>query len=317
MVVHHDAATAGRRGDVWRGFWRLADPKISITSLACMLVGGSVAAAEAPLHWGWLAVTGTALFCMEVAKNAWGDVFDFDSGTDLAVLPEDRTGFSGGKRVLVDALLTRAQTWGLALGFAAVGCALGAAIVFGRAPQALWLGLVGLLFGWSYHGPPLRLAYRGLGELDVVLCYGPLIAMATYVVQRGTWSWEVFWLAMPLGLCTAAFLLANEFPDYRADVGAGKRNLVVQLGRERASKLVALTYALAFGLLVALPSMGYSPWFLLGLLPAPLAIAVTAMIWRAPTTFHRTRPAQPLALLVFVLYAVAIALAAWLADAAT
>ena len=46
---------------------------------------------------------------LEVAKNAWGDVYDYDSGTDLAVQPADRTPFSGGKRVLVDRLLTRAQ----------------------------------------------------------------------------------------------------------------------------------------------------------------------------------------------------------------
>ncbi|MCA8965598.1 MAG: prenyltransferase [Planctomycetes bacterium] len=312
MVGQLDAAASGGRGDVWQGFWRLADPKISITSLACMLVGGSVAAQHAPLHWGWLAVTGVALFCMEVAKNAWGDVFDFDSGTDLAVLPEDRTAFSGGKRVLVDALLTRRQTWALAIGFAAVGCGLGAAIVFGRAPEALWLGLVGLVFGWSYHGPPLRLAYRGFGELDVVLCYGPLIAMATYVVQRREWSWEVLWLALPLGLCTAAFLLANEFPDYRADVGAAKRNLVVRLGREAAARLVAATYALAFATVVVLPFAGFSPWYLLGLLPAPLALWVTATIRRAPTTFYRDHPAQPVALLVFVLYALSAALASGL-----
>ncbi|MFM1873243.1 MAG: hypothetical protein RL398_2665 [Planctomycetota bacterium] len=317
MVAQLLAAPPERAGNVWRGFWRLADPKISITSLACMLIGGGIAAREAPLEWGWLAVTGAALFGMEVAKNAWGDVFDYDSGTDLAVLPEDRTAFSGGKRVLVDGLLTRAQTWGLALAFAVFGIGLGAAIVFVRAPEVLWLGLVGLALGWSYHGPPLRLAYRGLGELDVVLCYGPLIAMATYAVQRRAWSWDVFWLAMPLGLCTAAFLLANEFPDYRADVGAGKRNLIVQLGRERAAKLVALTYAAAFGLVAVLPLAGFSPWYLVGLLPVPLAAWVTAMIHREPTTFHRHRPAQPGALLVFVLYALAVALAATLGDAAS
>ena len=66
-----------------------------------MIVGGTVAAVDGSLSWTWLAVTGVALFGMEVAKNAWGDVFDFDSGTDLAVAPEDRTEFSGGKRVLV------------------------------------------------------------------------------------------------------------------------------------------------------------------------------------------------------------------------
>ena len=302
------APTGTGRSAAWQGFWRLADPKISVTSLACMAVGGSAAAVDGPIHWSWLLVTGAALFCMEVAKNAWGDVIDFDSGTDLAVEAADRTPFSGGKRVLVDGLLTRGQTWAMALGFGGVGCALGAWIVFAQAPEALWIGLVGLALGWSYHGPPLRLAYRGLGELDVVLCYGPLISLATYVIQRRAWSWDVVWLSVPLGLFTAAFLLVNEFPDYRADVGAQKRNLVVQLGRERASRLVVLVYALALAAVLALPALGLPATTLLGLLVLPLAIAVCRIVRRDPEAFYRSAPAQPLALLAFVGYALAVAI---------
>jgi 1,4-dihydroxy-2-naphthoate octaprenyltransferase len=288
---------------MWRGLWRLADPKISITSLACMIVGGSVAAVDGHLHWGWLAVTGIALFCMEVAKNAWGDVFDYDSGTDLAVARDDRTPFSGGKRVLVDGLLRRSQTWAIALGFGVAGLALGALIVFGRAPEAFAIGVVGLALGWSYHGPPLRLAYRGLGEVDVLVCYGPLISLATYVIQARTWSVDVLWLSLPLGVFIATFLLANEFPDYLADASAGKNNLVVRLGRHRASRLLPVVYAAGFALVALLPATGLSPWVLLGLLPAPLAGWAAAKIWQEPESFHRHRPAQAAALVVFVVYA--------------
>lgn len=295
-------ATAAERAKVWQGFWRLADPKISVTSLSCMVVGGAVAAREGPIHWPWLVATGLALFCMEVAKNAWGDVYDYDSGTDLAVAEADRTPFSGGKRVLVDALLTRAQTWAMALGFGGLGVVLGAAIALARGPEALWIGGVGLLLGWSYHGPPLRLAYRGLGELDVVLCYGPLISLWTYVVQAGRWSWEVVWLSLPLGLFTAAFLVANEFPDWRADAGAGKRNLVVRLGRRRASRALPLVYAAGFALVAALPWAGWPRGVWLGLLPLPLVAWLCVRVWRAPEDFYRHHPVQPAALLVFVLY---------------
>ena len=76
-----------------------------------MAVGASLAAGEDRFSWFWLLLLGLAMFCMEVAKNAWGDVYEYDSGTDQAVKPEDRTDFSGGKRVLVDGILTRGQTW--------------------------------------------------------------------------------------------------------------------------------------------------------------------------------------------------------------
>ena len=289
------------------GLWRLADPKISITSAASMAIGASMAFREGEFSWLWLAVLAVAMFCMEVAKNAWGDIFDYDSGTDLAVLPEDRTDFSGGKRVLVDELLTRGQTWGIAAAFSAGGLCLGALIVFCREPTVFWLGTAALVLGWSYHGPPLRLAYRGLGELDVVLIYGPAIAMATYATLTGAYSLEVVWVSLPLGLFIAAFLWVNEFPDYQADLGAGKRNLVVRLGRYRASRLLPFIYGLAI-LSLAWASLALQ-------IPAVLGYGATALIpaaaaagwaWQNPESFYRSRPAQPAALLAFVLLSAGI-----------
>lgn len=285
-----------------QGLWRLADPKISLTSVASMYLGVAVAATEGPVSWGWLVVAGAAFFCMEVAKNAWGDVFDYDSGTDLAVAPEDRTSFSGGKRVMVDNLLTRRQTWAIAIGFGVGGVILGAAIVLIREPAAIWIGIAGLVLGWSYHGPPLRFAYRGFGELDVVLCYGPLIAMATYLILTHRYSMDVMWLSLPLGLYIAAFLWVNEFPDYTADSQCGKRNLVVRLGRHRASRVFPLIYLLAIAMTVTLPLAGLPTLAVGGLVALPAAAYASVVVWREPETFHRHAPAQPAALVAFLFY---------------
>ncbi len=289
------------------GFWRLADPKISITSIASMAIGASLAARDGSFSWYWLLVMGLAMFCMEVAKNAWGDVYDYDSGTDLAVKQEDRTDFSGGKRVLVDNILTRRQTWAIALLFGAGGLALGAMMVFLREPSIFWLGTVALVLGWSYHGPPLQLVYRGLGELDVVLCYGPLIALATYALLTHSYHVDVIWASVPLGLFIAAFLWVNEFPDYEADRSVGKNNLVVRLGRQRASRVLPIIYLFALLVLVAAVWRGALPPLALlgvaGAIPATVAVWWT---WQEPQTFYRHRPVQPLALLAFVLLSAGI-----------
>lgn len=290
--------------DAWRGFWRLADPKISLTSAAGIFVGAAAAAARGPLSWGWLAVTAVMLFSFEVAKNAWGEVFDYDSGTDQAVAPRDRTPFSGGKRVLVDDLLSRGQTWTIAGLSAAAGLAAGGAILAVRELSAIWIGAIGVALGWSYHGPPLRLVYRGWGELAVGLVYGPVIVPATYLIQRGRISGEAVWLSLPLGVLIAAFLWVNEFPDYRADRRADKLNLVVRLGRVRASRLLPLLYGLAAGLLAVQPVVGLPPSVLAGALFLPPAAYASTVVWREPRSFHRRRPAQPAALAAFLLYAV-------------
>ena len=233
-------------------------------------------------------------------------MFDYDSGTDLAVKPEDRTDFSGGKRVLVDGILTRRQTWAIAFGFAFAGLALGALMVFGREPALFWLGAVGLVLGWSYHGPPLQLAYRGLGELDVVICYGPIIALSTYVLMTGQYAADPVWLAMPLGVLIAAFLWVNEFPDYHADLGAGKNNMVARLWQQAAGGTpVAPDLPCRLRGLVVLPVLtGMSAAILLGFLAAPAAAMACYWTWRDPESFHRHKPVQPAALLAFVLYSI-------------
>ncbi|HEX5053727.1 MAG TPA: prenyltransferase [Planctomycetota bacterium] len=297
------------RTKVRRGLWKLADPKISITSAVAMLVGTAVAVHDGHFAPGWLAVLAFALFCMEVAKNAWGEVVDFDSGTDLAVADADRTGFSGGKRVMVDGLLSRAQTWMIAAAFGGAGVALGAVIVLGREPDVLWLGVLGLVLGWSYHGPPLRLCYRGLGELDVVLCYGPLMVLSTYWIQARQSSVAAIWVAVPLGLLIAAFLWVNEFPDYRADLGAGKRNLVVRLGQRRASRVLPWIHAAGYAVLALVPSATGLPlavWA--GFAALPLSFFACWHTWREPTDFYRSHPVQQASLLAFVAYALGSAL---------
>ena len=218
-----------------QGFWRLADPKISLASAASMLLGASAAAAAGPLSVGWLAVTVLGIFAVEVAKNASGEVFDWDSGTDLRIRPEDRSPFSGGKRVLVDGLLTRATGLGHRHRRVSAGRReRGWPSSRWREPGVLWLGVAGLALAFFYHAPPFRLSYRGLGELAVAVSYGPLICAGTYLVQRGRMPTSVVLLSLPLGLLIAAFLWINEFPDYSADAMSGKRTLVVRLGRRES-----------------------------------------------------------------------------------
>lgn len=293
------------RTSFWQGLRRLTDLRITLpTSLSSIYLGVAVARQQHGLDHAWLVVTVVAFFTIEVAKEAWGDIFDYKSGDDLAVAPKDRTPFSGGDRVLVKHLLTRAETWAIAGTFAAGGLALGAVIVFLREPAALWIGTLGFLLAWSYNGPPLRFAYRGLGELDVAICYGPLIALSAYLIQTHRLSWEVFWLAVPLGILIAAFLWVNEFPDFHADRAAGKHNLVARLGRERAARVLPVIYLVALVILAALPILDIprTVWFgALAFLPAAYACV---QVWRAPDTFYRATLAQPAALAAFLLYSI-------------
>lgn len=290
--------------DLWAGVWRLADPKITLASAASLLLGTAAAARDGPIAWGWLVLTLVGIFFLEAAKNASGEIFDWDTGDDLAVADADRSPFSGGKRVIVDGLLTRRRTAWIAVVFYAAGSAAGLAIVLWREPAVLWIGLAGVLLAFFYHAPPLKLSYRGLGETAVALTYGPLIAAGTYLVQRHGIGWDVVYLSLPLGLLIGAFLLINEFPDALADAHAHKRTLVVRLGRRRAAKLFAWAGVVAFALVVFAPAFGlpYGVW--LGFLGAVPMLAAAGRLRRHKSDTREIVPAQGWTLLTFVIASV-------------
>jgi 1,4-dihydroxy-2-naphthoate polyprenyltransferase len=289
------------------GVWRIADPKITLASAASMLVGAAAAAWAGPIAWGWLAVTVLGIFCVEAAKNASGEIFDWDSGTDQAVRDDERSPFSGGKRVIVDGLLTREQTATVATVFYTAAILVGLAIVFGREPHVLWLGMLGVALAFFYHAPPLQLAYRGFGEAAVAVCYGPIIALGTYLVQRHTLGGGVIAASLPLGIAIGAFLWINEFPDARADEAAGKKTLVVRLGRMRAARWFAGIVAVAYASVVLLPLAGVPLTVWLGLIGLPHGIAAARRLQRAPGVVKEVVPAQAWTLLSFVLMAIGIA----------
>lgn len=290
-------------GNVLGGFWRLADPKVTLASMSSIFLGACAAAWKGPLSWGWLAWTVLGIFFIEVAKNASGEIVDFDSGADQGVSEKNRTPFSGGKRVLIDGLLSRDQASGIAAAFYALGAVVGLWIVCRREPWALWLGISGALLAYFYHAPPLSLSYRGFGELAVGLAYGPLIGSGTFAVQRGGPAWSAMPLFIPLGLMIAAFLWINEFPDSDSDRAVGKRTLVVRLGKARASAAFAVLIAAAGLALIALPFLGWPAGVLGGLPGIALGFEAGRRLLKHPDETARIVPAQALTLEAFLLVA--------------
>ena len=55
-----------------KGIWRLADPKISLASVASMALGTGAAVGAGPVAWAWLPVVVAGILAIEVAKNATG-----------------------------------------------------------------------------------------------------------------------------------------------------------------------------------------------------------------------------------------------------
>jgi 1,4-dihydroxy-2-naphthoate octaprenyltransferase len=201
--------------------------------------------------------------------------------------------------------MNRQQTIVTAAVFYILGITAGLAIVFYHEPKIFIVGLIGVTFAYFYNAPPLKLSYRGFGELAVAITYGPLICCGTYLVLCHKLPAAVVALSVPLGILIAAFLVINEFPDRKADLGARKMNLVVQLGEKRAGQLYMVMIVTAFVGILFLPQTGLPNTVWLGFIGLPFGAASARRVVATKETVSLI-PAQHWMLMSFVLTAVGL-----------
>jgi 1,4-dihydroxy-2-naphthoate octaprenyltransferase len=222
-------------------------PFLSATFVPVAL-GVAVAALHREWHW-WLAIlTLVAAACVHLGLNVANDVFDTMSGADQAnVTP---TQFSGGSRVILYGLLSLRQMVLLMVGFYAVAAAIGLFLAASTAFwPVFWLGVAGVFVSVFYTAPPFRFVHRGIGELMVGLGFGPIMTMGAFYVQAQRWSWEAFYVSLPVAILIALVLYVNEVPDRPGDAAAGKRTLPVRLSKEAVIAVYVGSVAVAFGLI--------------------------------------------------------------------
>jgi 1,4-dihydroxy-2-naphthoate octaprenyltransferase len=94
----------------------------------------------------------------------------------------------------------------------------------------LLLGLIGLLGGYFYTASPVRLGYRGAGELVIGLLFGVLPVYGSYYLQTRTFDFIPFVPGLIVAMLIFLVILINEFPDYAADSVVNKKTLVVIFG---------------------------------------------------------------------------------------
>jgi 1,4-dihydroxy-2-naphthoate octaprenyltransferase len=142
--------------------------------------------------------------------------------------------------------------------------------------ELLVIGVLGFIISLGYTAPPLRLVYRGLGEIAVAVGFGPLMLLGAYVVQtRGLISWEPVVASLPVALFVALILYVNEIPDRRGDAHAGKRTLPVRLSPRAAVNGYDLAAAAAYVVVAGGVLAGALPVPALAvLLTIPLALRV-------------------------------------------
>lgn len=231
------------------------------------------------LDWATAVLSLLAAVLLHAGINVLNDYYDALNGTDdnndERIFP-----FTGGSRFIQNEVMTRQQTliYGVCLMLAVI--LIGSYLVAQTGAALFWLGLTGIVIGWGYSAPPLRLNSRGLGELCVLAGFS-LLPLGAWLVQTGNLSTNVVAIAIPVGLLTANLLFINQFPDRKADIQAGKLHWVARLEPDTARWGYVLIASLAWLMLAMLIAVGLLPVpALVAMLPAVLTYRAAAILIR-------------------------------------
>ncbi|MFO0555254.1 MAG: 1,4-dihydroxy-2-naphthoate polyprenyltransferase [Polyangiaceae bacterium] len=255
--------------------WVLAArPATLPVAVAPVAVGAAVAHAAHPESFrvGALLAALFGALLIQIGTNFANDVFDHEKGAD----DERRI---GPPRAVASGLLSpRAVRAGMAAAFA-LAAAAGVYLTALAGWPIVAIGLASIASGIAYTGGPFPLGYNGLGDLFVFVFFGVVAVTGTAYVTAG-YIPPLAWLAsVPVGALATAVLVVNNVRDADNDVRAGKRTLVVRLGRAfgvfEYAALVAAS-ALAVVLMVAL---GLAPALaLIALVPMPAGVVLARRV---------------------------------------
>jgi 1,4-dihydroxy-2-naphthoate octaprenyltransferase len=204
--------------------------------------------------------------------NMLDDVCDYLHSVDKLSVGE-RNPYTGGSGVLSDGLLLPRQlAWASVFCFA-VTSSIGVYLMMTHGWPVLLLGLFGIFCSVFYTLPPIKFGYRGLGELGLLVNFGPVIGLGAYYVQAGTVGLEPFLVSLVLGVMMWSEIVINEIPDYEEDRAGSKFNLVVRVGRRNAVLMYILGLVVAYLILVYAVLSRVAPVTLLaGVISLPLAV---------------------------------------------
>jgi 1,4-dihydroxy-2-naphthoate octaprenyltransferase len=201
-----------------------ARPKTLPAAGAPVLVGTAMAAADGRFHAA--SAAGCLLFAIliQVGTNYCNDLADYLKGADT----KDRLGpLRMTQAGLVAPGAMRAATM---LVFAAAA-AIGTALVVRAGWPLISVVVLSVLFGILYTAGPLPLGYLGLGEIFVLLFFGPVAVAGTYTAQALEVSGPSIAAGLGPGLLSVAILVVNNLRDADQDARAGKRTLAVRFGK--------------------------------------------------------------------------------------
>jgi len=227
--------------------------------------------------WLMLATLGSCM-CLQIATNLFNDAVDHLKGSDT----KERL---GPVRITASGMMPAKTVLWVAVGFLALATALSLPLLIYRGWPIIAIGLPSLWFCYGYTGGPLPLAYRGLGELFVVLFFGLVAVTGSAFVQSGQWHLEAVIAGLQVGMLSTVLIAINNLRDVDEDTKSGKHTLAVRFGKAFARREIAGLHVTTA--LLCVYWLAVHRWWLAALLPlAPVLL----LGWKVSAGVARHEP---------------------------
>jgi 1,4-dihydroxy-2-naphthoate octaprenyltransferase len=239
--------------------WLLSFSPVTLTSAFSSVTLGAALAwyATGRLDWGTYLLTLGGLLAAQAGVNLVHDYDDYATGVDSIYRS---SGFSHRLHPILDLGLSPSSV--RAAGYALLAAALAAAVALAAIVglPVLILGAIGLFLGAAYSEPPLRLHYRGLGEVVAALAMGPLVVWGSYGVQVGSLGrLYPLLVGVPNGAFVFLILLGSGALEVEASRAVGKLTMVLLLGMGGTRRAALAAVAVMYAALAASALLGYLP----------------------------------------------------------
>lgn len=260
--------------------WVLAArPKTLSAALVPIISSTGLVMAEGILIKWWIIVCALlSSFFIQIGTNFVNDAMDFKKGADT----EARL---GPQRVTQLGIFTFKQVMTMATVFFVMAVLLGVPLVISGGWPIVILGLLSVAMGYAYTSGPYPLAYKGLGDLFVILFFGLIAVGGMYYLLTGTYSVSALVLGLQVGCLTTVLIAINNLRDIYQDKLVNKKTLAVRLGVKAAKLWIYFLIVAPFLIGYYWLFQGLFYYYIIPILTLPLALSMIKKIMRTdPST---------------------------------
>jgi 1,4-dihydroxy-2-naphthoate octaprenyltransferase len=254
---------------------------VLIMTFISSAVAGILAFQHGSFNLGLWALVTLGLLLAHATNNLLNDYTDFMRGVDK----DNYFRAQYGPQPLEHGLMTRRQllTYAAVTGLLALIAGLAAILLRGG---YTWLFLVLGAFFVLFYTFPLK--YIALGEISVLVVWGPLMIGGGYYVITGTWDWNVILASLPYALGVTTVIFGKHIDKFEEDKAKGIHTLPVLLGERLARYVVIGMVLLQYLLVVYLVLTGFfTPVMLVVFLSGLLFARIFLPVFLAPKPQQR------------------------------